>query len=48
VYAKLSPEATNEKLRSWSEKYWDIYMDQPFDKEKASESSTDSIPAFLI
>lgn len=47
IYAKSSPEATNEKLRSWSEGYWDEYMDQPFDKETISENSAETIPAFL-
>ena len=31
IYAKLSAIALNEKLTSWNKKYWDMYMDEPFE-----------------
>ena len=46
IYAKLSPTATSEKIRKWSEEYWNKYIDEPFNTDEL-EQEYDNVPDFL-
>ena len=47
IYAKASPHAVTEKLVAWNEKYWNMYMDQPYGDEATFENDSDVFPSFL-
>ena len=41
IYAKLSENDVNEKLRNWDKEYWGEYMDDPLEEEDV-DSMTDA------
>ena len=47
IYAKLSPQAVNQKLREWNAEYWNQYIDEEYNAEFDSKDSND-IPSFLM
>lgn len=46
IYAKISPETVNAKLEKWNEKFWNDYIDEPFNKDEIVKDD-DGIPDFL-
>lgn len=46
IYAKLSTKKLNEVIVNWDKKYWDEYMDEPFQVD-CSGSDDNGLPDFL-